>query len=115
MAEGQQPKAGFNENKLNEALKITGKSEDMLREQLRIDAKSVATKSFIASVVSVIYATSVLGVISVCLWGAFFEKTTILEAYEKLADFIKIAVLPIVTLVIGYYSGRSKFDSKRKE
>ena len=115
MVEGQPPKAGFDASKLDEALKINVKSEDVQREKLRIDAKSVATKSLIATVVSLIYAASVASVLFVCLWGAWSEKTTTNEAYEKLADFIKIAVLPIVTLVIGYYSGRSRFEGKRKK
>ena len=115
MAEGLQPKERFDETKLDEALRLTSKSEDILRDKLRIDAQSVAAKSFIASVVSLIYAASVVSVLFVCLWGVWTDKATVLEAYEKLAELIKIAVLPVMTLVIGYYSGRSRFDSKQKK
>ncbi|OIR03576.1 hypothetical protein GALL_144350 [mine drainage metagenome] len=112
MAGNQGP---FDESKVDKALKLSSETEEILRGRLKIDAQSAATKSFIAFVVSLIYAGSVASVVLVCLWGVWTEKATILEGYEKLTDFIKVAVLPIVTLVIGYYSGRNGSDGKRKK
>lgn len=64
-------------------------------------------RSFIAKMVMVVY----VGALSLCLgllvWHGLTGQGDFAAVSKDFADLIKTAVVPIVTLVLGYYFGRS--------
>ena len=82
-------------------------SEDTLSQTLKIwkERKHSEDRSFIVKSVVWLY------VISVCLALLYLFAGVIWlgqDRFQDISEVIKIAVLPILTLVVGYYFGTSR-------
>jgi hypothetical protein len=65
-------------------------------------------RSLIVDIVMWLYAGSVSFTVIYLLYKGFWCGED--KAFSNLFDLLKVAVLPVVTLVIGYYFGTSKSE-----
>jgi hypothetical protein len=69
-------------------------------------------RSFIVYAVVGLYAIAIgLSVIYLVIRGAFYGE----DVFDSLMEIVKVGILPILTLVIGYYFGTKDQTSDRKE
>ena len=64
-------------------------------------------RSFIAKMVMVVYVGSLSLCLGLLVWHGLTGQGDFAAVSKDFADLIKTAVVPIVTLVLGYYFGRS--------
>ena len=74
---------------------------------LAANARAMSTSSLIVRWVVRLYAIAVAMTLGYLIFrGIWFKEDTIMN----ISEIIKIAIIPILTLVIGYYFGSSKAD-----
>ena len=80
---------------------------DALPRGLAANARAMSTSSLIVRWVVRLYAIAVAMTLGYLIFrGIWFKEDTIMN----ISEIIKIAIIPILTLVIGYYFGSSKAD-----
>jgi hypothetical protein len=78
-----------------------------LARGLSLNAKAMSTSSLIVRWVVRLYAIAVgITLAYLIVRGIWLKEDTIMN----ISEIIKIAIIPILTLVIGYYFGSSKAD-----
>ena len=85
-------------------------TKDSLRRVARglgANARAMSTSSLIVRWVVRLYAIAIgFTLLYLIVRGIWFKEDTI----SNISEIIKIAIIPILTLVIGYYFGSSKAD-----
>jgi hypothetical protein len=74
---------------------------------LAANATSMSTSAIIVRWVVRLYAISVAVTIGYLIFRGIWNKE---DTITSISEIIKIAIIPILTLVIGYYFGSSKAD-----
>jgi len=78
-----------------------------LARGLSLNAKAMSTSSLIVRWVVRLYAIAIAITLGYLIFrGIWLKEDTIMN----ISEIIKIAIIPILTLVIGYYFGSSKAD-----
>jgi hypothetical protein len=85
-------------------------TKDSLRRVARglvANARAMSTSSLIVRWVVRLYAIAIaVTILYLIIRGIWFKEDTI----TNISEIIKIGIIPILTLVIGYYFGSSKAD-----
>jgi|ERR1700733_6000869 hypothetical protein len=83
---------------------LRGETRDTIGLQISED------RSHIVLIVFIIYAGIITATSVFLLYRGLFSSAPLKDIFEDFTEVIKIAVIPVVTLVIGYYFGTTKTD-----
>lgn len=88
--------------------KATEDRADLERtKQVYDDRRKSQDRSIIVAVVIGVYALVVLGCVGFLIYDGIANHS---NAFANISEVLKIGVVPVVTLVIGYYFGSAKSE-----
>ena len=88
---------------LGEVERTAGKAADAAKSPAQLDAED---RSWIARRVVEVFYKTILGVLALLAVAGLRDPSVWSTVATTAADVIKSAVIPVVTLVLGYYFGR---------